>query len=237
MSLIVGCPVRDRAWILPHWFEHLEIALRHASIDDALLVFAGDPTADPETFAAIDAGCLKHSFSRIVIETGEGAGPYKRVWGMERYREMAVLRNRILGTVRSSGPDLYWSLDSDILVAERTLASALEALEERPFQAVGQRCYMTPEGTWCPSWASLTGGGLKRSDAEGLFQVDVIMAAKLMTPAAYQVDYQVHRQGEDIGWSIAARQAGCKLGWDGRTVSKHVMSRDALERIDPRCGF
>jgi hypothetical protein len=81
------------------------------------------------------------------------------------------------------------------------------------------------------------GGGLIRVDGRGCHKADVIMAVKLMSPAAYNVDYEVHRQGEDIGWSIAARKKGVKLGWDGRTVSKHLMTKDALDKIDKRVGF
>lgn len=237
MKLVVGCPVRDRSWIIRRWFEHLHGALTHAGIarSDVGLVFIGD-YADDATFREIDRACLELSFSRTVIERAGEATPYRREWGWSRYLEMAELRNGLLAAVRAAGPDLFWSLDSDILVAENTLASAIDAVEH--FDAVGSRCYMTPKGTWCPSYAMLTGGaGLQRTDFEGLSKVDVIMAAKLMSPDAYDVDYVGHRQGEDIGWSVSARKAGCRLGWDGRTISKHVMGPEYLDVIDVRCGF
>lgn len=237
MKLVVGCPVRDRAWIIHRWFEHTHNALRDAGVakSDVTFVFVGDQAGD-STFKEIDRACLDLSYSRVVISQDGPAEPYERVWGWDRYLEMAQLRNSLLDWVRRLAPDLYWSLDSDILVARNTLTSAVGATSG--YDAVGSRCYMTPSGVWCPSYAMLPGtGGLLRSDSEGIFGVDVIMAAKLMTKKAYCVDYVGHKQGEDIGWSIAARKAGCRLGWDGTTVSKHVMSPKDLDRIDGRCGF
>lgn len=235
--IVVGCPVRDRAWAMARWFTHLHRAMLVAGIakNDALLLFIGDQHGD-DSFTEIDRACLEHGYSRHVIDQPGTAEPYRRVWGWERYLEMAELRNELLQKVRAYGPDWYWSLDSDIFVSPVALASAIQALET--YDAVGSRCYMTTKGVWCPSYGILSPkGGLVRPDAEGLMPVDVIMAAKLMAPPAYAVDYAAHRQGEDIGWSIAARHAGCTLGWDGRTVSKHVMDRLDIDAVDPRCGF
>jgi hypothetical protein len=112
----------------------------------------------------------------------------------------------------------------------------IEALER--FDAVGSRCYMTASGTRFPSWARLLpSGGLQRTDSDGTFAVDVIMALKLMNPAAYNVDYRFDPQGEDIGWSQACTEAGVRLGWDGRVVAKHVLAPHLLTPRDSRVGF
>ncbi len=148
---------------------------------------------------------------------------------------MVLLRNTLLERVRQLAPEHYWSVDSDILVAEETLVSALEARER--FDAVGSKCYMTTKGTMAPSYGMLNGHGIRRPDSTGCFKVDAIMAVKLMNPDAYNVDYSVHRQGEDIGWSKDARKRGVKLGWDGRTISKHLMTKESIHRVDDRVGF
>jgi hypothetical protein len=72
---------------------------------------------------------------------------------------------------------------------------------------------------------------------DGCFPVGVIMAIKLMTPPAYNVDYEWNHQGEDIGWSLAALARGLKLGWDSRTTTKHVFYPHLLDEVDPRCGY
>lgn len=232
--IVVGCPVRDRAWCLPSWFTHIEAACEAAD-EKPHYVFVGDPKQDRSSFQAIEDGCHYFGRNREILGLDEIYEPYKRVWNLDRFSHMVRLRNALLSKVRELEPEHFWSVDSDILVARDTLASALEARSR--FDAVGSRCYMTPNGTFCPSYAMLNGGGLIRKDNKGCHQVDVIMAVKLMSEDAYNVDYEVHRQGEDIGWSNAARRKHLKLGWDGRTISKHLMSYGALEKVDDRVGF
>jgi hypothetical protein len=243
MHLVIGCPIRDRAWIIPDWFDHVRTAIDMLTIEHEIrpvveFAFIGDPEGDP-TFPAIDLACTRLGFSRTVIEVDEDYEPYKRAWNMKRYQHMADLRNRLLWHVRSIEPDLFWSLDSDVLVAPRALATLVETLRyEREFDAAGGKIYMTSKGTGHSSYGMLLGqGGLLRPEADGLFAVDVIMATKLMTSKAYAVDYSAHRQGEDIGWSLSARKAGCKLIWDGRVCSKHVMEPAELYKVDERVGF
>lgn len=236
MKLIVGAPVRDRAWILPYWFEHLRATVEHAvHISECEVVLVGSQH-DPSRHCALK---LAHGYGVDLYwhePESDHAGPYRREWSMERYEMMAALRNELLAQVRTREPDLFWSLDTDILAAENTLLSAMQHLED--FDAIGTKLYMTPQGRYAPSYGMLPpGGGLRRDDAECVLKVDMIMASKLMTPRAYAVDYVAHRQGEDAGWSIAARDAGCKLRWDGTTTSKHVMRRQDLSKVDSRCGF
>lgn len=235
MRLVVGCPVRDRAWIMERWFEHVEAAVPAGA--DVHYVFCGDPQTDAASFRVIDRECLVRSRDRTVVELDEIYSPsYKRVWNLDRFSHMVRLRNSLLVHVRRLEPDFFWSLDSDILAAPSALSGALEGADR--FDAVGTKLYMTPKGTVAPSYGMLNPqGGLRRPDSDGFFKVDVIMASKVMAPKAYAVDYELHRQGEDIGWSIAARAAGCSLGWDGRTTSRHVMSESDLAGIDTRAGF
>lgn len=98
---------------------------------------------------------------------------------------------------------------------------------------------MTRRGTHAPSYAMMKrhSTGLLRSDSTNVMPVDVIMAIKLMTPEAYNINYEMQRHGEDIGWSLACKTAGLKLGWDGRQANKHVMDVDALGEVDDRVGF
>ncbi len=167
-----------------------------------------------------------------IVEIDEPNGPDVRHWAEDGFDHMVMLRNQLLHYVRNDRAPLYWSLDSDILVDPMTLCSAIELLEK--YDAIGTKLYMEPVDTASPSYM---GYGMVRSDAVGEFPVEVIMASKIMTPPAYAVDYQPHSQGEDVGWSIAARAAGLKLGWDGRVCSKHVMRPADLDRVDPRIGW
>lgn len=231
MELLVGCPVLQRAWIIPAWFAHLAVACDRAGLEPEF-IFVGDPMTDAETFDAIEY----HAFGRVhVVEQAEHRTEDIRDWNPQRFERMAFLRNILLREVRALAPDLFLSLDSDILIHPEALANMVRALDR--FDAVGAKCYMSA-GTACPSYGMLPyGGGLRRPDMSGgVVEVDVVMAAILMSPAAYAIDYGTHPQGEDVGWSIAARAAGLKLGWDNRCVSRHVMAQAELGLADARCG-
>lgn len=212
-------------------------------------MFVGDPELDPATWRVIFDDIAPRSTVHPVFVT-EFRGRDAREWNWARFERMVELRNTLLGTVRELEPEYFLSLDSDILLHEDAIANMVETIETMPWQAVGGKTYLSPprinpktgeELAGCrshPSWANVTrNGGLRRQDAEGVFPCDVIMAIKLMTMPAYGIDYEVHAQGEDTGWSLACAKHGVRVGWDGRVTSKHIMRSEDLDVIDPRCGY
>jgi hypothetical protein len=241
--IAIGCPVWRRDWVLPAWFAFVETACLKAGVGEPKYCFVGDPDNDLDTWAVIEQAAGNGREVYVEVEP-ESRGNDKRSWIPPRIERMVVLRNKLLGMVRQLEPDYFLSLDSDILLNPQALGQMIESLGS--FDAVGTRCYMGPpsrnpgpgRGTSLPSYGMLTrNGGLRRVDSEGVFQVDVIMAAKLMSPKAYAIDYSADNRGEDVAWSRNARSAGLRLGWDGRSVSKHVMKPEYLAKVDDRCGY
>lgn len=232
MIIAVGCPVYKRGWILRYWFDAVEAAFAKANLEP-VYVFVGDPK-DSDSFGAVDDALDMYDREVYLswVEESEHT-PTDRTWNPHRYHRMVYVRNELLDVVRKIGPDYFFSLDSDILLHPDTLVNLLESIDR--FDAVGGKTYMTPFGNQFPSYGYMP--GLKRFDESGVFPVDVIMAIKLLSPLAYKVDYMYHDYGEDIGFSLACLDKGLRLGWDGRTTSKHVMDPAGLDRIDERCGF
>lgn len=229
MRLLVGCPVAHRDWVLPKWFDHVEAACEVAGVEPEF-VFVCD-RRDP-SWACIEMLAPMATMVSCITKRGND----DRRWNSKRYLEMAALRNDLLRAARDAQAEMFLSLDSDILLHPAQIAMMLESLER--FDAVGGRCYMTKQGVKFPSYAQLgRSGGLLRPDRVGVFEVDVIMAIKLMGKAAMYVHYQVDPQGEDIGWSKACHEYGLKLGWDGRVAAKHVMAPHMLDTFDTRVGF
>lgn len=248
VDLLIGCPVRRREWILRPWFLFADQAAEVANLKPAYVVALA--STDVESREVVEKCCADGGRQLFVVETGEkscelltrpwdvmpGPPPPLATWNEIRYREMVDIRNQLLDQVREIGPELFLSLDSDILIHERVIANMVENLGR--FDAVGGKCYMTPYNTAYPSYGMfLNANGLLRPDSDWVMPVDCIMAIKLMTPKAYAIDYRLHYQGEDAGWSSAATAAGLKLGWDGRITSKHVMTSAYLDAVDPRCGY
>jgi hypothetical protein len=236
-ELLVGCPVYKRDWILPHWLVNVEAAARRLGVVPSY-VFVGDPN-DKATIEVVETCRELYCEDRVVrfvwFAEEEEREDDARVWNALRYHRMVELRNALLRTVRLMRPNWFLSLDSDILLHPQTLLDLYESSAN--FDAVGGKAFLSL-GTVCPTWANLAPlGGLQRQNADGVFPVDVIMAIKLMNERAYNVDYRWHEQGEDAGWGIACREAGVRLGWDGRTANKHVMERDQLFAVDKRCGY
>lgn len=230
-EFLVGCPLYKRAWALPQWFEHLENACSVAGVEP-IYAFVVDPE-DEETISAISD---QNGTGYVFAVAGDHLDA--RNWGRKRFEWMVQLRNELLGIVRLVNPRLFLSLDSDIFLHRDALKNMMETIED--CDAVGGKTYMTENGTAYPSWANIgkgPGQGLLRYEADGVFSVQAIMAIKLMNDRAYNVDYKFHTHGEDIGWSVACREKGLKLKWDGRVASKHVMKRSTIDRVDPRVGF
>lgn len=236
MRLMVGCPVSHRDWILPLWHEHVVKAAEGVT-DDLKFIFLASPD-DTETIRVCE------EITPFVVKHRQPPREDVRTWNTLRYEDMKEYRNRLLKEVRQHRPDFFLSLDSDILLHPEAIKGMLEVYTDKSSKgcwAVGGKTYMTVVGRSCPSYGqwreSNHNCGIKREEYSDVLMVDVIMAIKLMSPAAYNVSYAFHHWGEDLGWSSNVRALGGKLWWDGRYVNKHVMERKQLDLIDPRCGF
>lgn len=230
--MLVGCPIYKRDYFLPAYYSHILIAARQAGIEDLAFVFVVDRT-DEATITCIEQ-TIKLPTKIVKVDQSHAASGHQ--WNKDRFDEMVMLRNTLLNTVRGIDPDLFLSLDSDILIHPKAIKNMAESLDK--FFAVGGKCYMTERGTAYPSYAMLgQSDNLIRPDTNGVIKVDCIMAMKLMTQQAYWIDYKYHDKGEDIGWSKSCKDAGFALAWDGRVTSKHVMSIELLNAVDERCGY
>lgn len=238
MKLIIGCPVRDRAWVLPQWFEHVDVAMARVEAQYG-------PDVDYE-YAFVIGSCSDNTPALIaatnarVLHTAEGDIPVSdRRWTTERFSDLVTARNGLLQIVRYEQPDFFVSVDSDILLHPNAIVNLLESYwGHEGWSAVGGKLYMTPSGTHTPSYAfNKAAGGLAREDSDGVFEAQIIMALKLMDEDAYNVDYVHSEKGEDVGWSLACHTQGLRFGWDGRVTNKHVMLKRQLHEVDARVGF
>lgn len=230
-EILIGCPVIEREWVIERWLEHVGAATSLAGVAADVLLLG--PTRDL-TFVRGREVARRIGIRLIEVDSGEEVGSGNRgglgawrVWNERRLIHMVWLRNQLLGAVRELGPRFFLSLDSDVLLHEMSLAYMLETCSTFDFAAVGGKTNMTPRGEDVPNCAWIEESGrLARRSAASVSRVDVLMAIKLMTPAAYMIDYEFDSRGEDVGWSIACARNGLGLGWDGRSTSEHVMAKD-----------
>lgn len=241
MFVLIGCPIYDRAWILTEWFFHIE--RQDFPLEDIGFIFEAAPD-DDETVNALYAFRdkhpeLKHFEVNINTDEQHKAHPEgKRVWTSDHYSVMARLRNRMLDRVTDINPDRFFSLDSDILLENPRTISELVQITSA-VDAASPLMYMTKDDMNfpnCMSWCEEDGGRAQRLYPHcypygSLFQVDVIMAAVMMTRPVYAMTrYKWHFQGEDLGWADDCAKLGFELYLASYIYTPHIMSRFGLER-------
>lgn len=235
MKLLIGCPTYKRTWILPLWIRC--ILSQSVHISDIGFVFEVSPD-DQETIMSLES--WKKIDSRIPyfnIKIREDIPHFEhenhgRQWSMSKYVNMVSLRNSLLETVREVQPDYYFSLDSDILLTNPNTLELLIAHLKCGADAVNPLMFMTPEGVNYPSvmdWRpDVPNKAFRKAvyDLGDYFKSDIIMAAKMMSDNVYNnVDYELHEQGEDVGWSLQCKEKGYDLFCASYIYAPHIMSK------------
>jgi len=234
MKLVIGCPIYKRSWILDEWIQ--SILAQSLSLSNIGFVFETSPD-DDETVNKLNAWKqLDKRIPHFDIVCREDIPHFEhtdngRQWTISKYVNMVNLRNSVLSKVRELEPDYYFSLDSDILLKNSNTLELLIAHIKEGADAVNPLMFMTPVGTNFPSvmtWRDSTSNrGYRKKDYPlgTYFKSDVIMAAKMMSKKVYQtVDYEVHPQGEDLGWSLNCRKLGYELFCASYVYAPHIMS-------------
>lgn len=250
MKLVIGCPIYKRMWILPDWIRCL--ILQSVSMKDIGFIFEVSPD-DTETIASLEAWRkYDKRIPHFSIKVREDIPHFEhenngRQWTISKYVNMVSLRNSILDSVREIEPDYYFSLDSDILLVNPNTIELLIAHIKSGADAVNPLMFMTPFGTMYPSvmtWREDIPDKAYRKEEYDLgnyFKADVIMAAKMMSKKVYQnVSYDVHEQGEDVGWSLNCKKNNFNLYCASYIYAPHIMSEMMYESFakdgDDRLG-
>lgn len=233
--LIAGCPASGREWACDQWVGHLVTAMDFAGRND-LIIYMLVPHDDEPTAEAIGEACSLHHVE-LILERSDEPMIKGRDWTtLGRYEQIMKARNVMLVTIREMAPDLFLSIDSDIMIGVHVLDGLIHDLDR--FDAVAGKLWLSLDNDDIVNYGMiLPGGGMNRGNYDGCFPVDVIMALKLMTPKAYWIDYEYDQRGEDLGWSRNAKAAGLRLGWDGSLISKHIMYPDLIDKFDKRVGW
>lgn len=232
--IVVGCPIKDREWIFDRWLRAVEVSAAEAGVDFGLAF-----VCEEQDLSYLPKSSRQSTFV-VPPADYDTAG---HAWNARGYEQMVRYRNTLLQFVRLDRPDFYLSLDSDILLHPKAIGSMLEVFEMHPSAwAVGGMSYLS-SGTNAPTYGmwkrgSDTNAGMVRKPYYDVRIADCLMAIVMMAPMAYDnIDYAIHRDGEDLGWSANGKAVGAKFWWDGRVCNKHVMRREHLDRVDDRCGF
>lgn len=221
--VVAGCPVRNRAWILP---RHLEAV--QANTPQRMLYVYGDcedGTAD----------ALYRHAQALWVRFDTGYPGWKRDGkGEERYhsRNMSRLRNYHLLESTRHWPDLthVWSVDSDVL-PEPDVLDRLLAVDQ---PIVGAYVPIGPENDtpiFTVDWDREMGQA-KRRGCEKLLgdplRATLVGACVLIRRDAIDagIHYGVHPQGEDGHFCDEARALGLGIWVDPMARCQHVYEEE-----------
>ena len=161
LEIVVGCPVKDRSWILPKWKEHVDASVPQGV--DLSYLFVVEPD-DEDTISSVEDWA-------DVIKSEQKYTPYSRSWGRESLERMVVLRNLLLRGVVERRPDFFLSLDSDVLLHPDALVGMMETLESNDvndkYAACGGLTYMDPVDQRVSSFGMFAQGGFRRVSTKG----------------------------------------------------------------------
>lgn len=224
---MIGCPVRNRAWVLPRYLKNLhqvEYPLKKREycfiINDCI-----DATPDMLKQFACQQSCpvrlINYNFGS---RTGHRRGEY-------RFTRLAQLRNLLLREFLQSGCQYLFSVDSDILVPPQALARLVGEQRDIVSALVCNGHELGDEKIYNVLIRNEAGRFIHLKDfpRDRVFQVDCTGAACLISRRVieqYGIRYSAHLGAEDIGFCQAAAQRGLKIYCDGRLECMHLMKEE-----------
>ncbi len=233
-TVAIGCPVRNRGWILPQYLKAMEKVIYpkekigfcfvvNDSTDDTMEILQEWKRKRDQDYAFID-----------IVERNFGAIEDKRVAPVRReiYRHLAKVRNILLDTVAKHDVDYFFSVDSDILVVHDTLQKLIYLKEDICAGLVyndGRTNRKHPHRA--PNIMIYDDRGklvhFKEYPLNSVFKVDVTGAIYLMSKRAYTtIRYDFHRKGEDIAFCEDAQSKGFTLYCNSDAFCYHMMDRN-----------
>jgi GT2 family glycosyltransferase len=236
MSVVIGTPIRDRAWILSRYLESI-YNLDYPK-EEIILVFLINDSNDSS--AKIIANITypwckdKYKYKNIIISDKHyGFESCDRELGRttEKFLHFARIRNDWIGLFKHIKDVTHiFSIDSDILVPKNSLKKLIE--NDRDIcsmvisNSIVKRGYgkdITNLFTYNENYEQYE-NILNYNDS--LFEVDVTGSVCLIKRKVLEkVDYQAHPLGEDFGFCIKAKQLGFKVWCDGSLKGEHIMSK------------
>jgi hypothetical protein len=227
VTLTCGCPVAERAWVIPDYFA--AIARQTVRPDAFVFVVSNSPRDD--TARALRRGGLELEIPTQIIH--DDSKPHIRQDG-SRFVTLARLRNALLDEVDS---DVFMSLDSDVLLGpDDTIERLLGHLDN--CDLIAPRCSLHPDsdshavnaGLWIESGDEINRRWARASVVGGVSEIDIPMAAWMArTKAIAPCRYRFHESGEDLGFAQDLDKHHVDCLWDDTIRAVHVWGPESLQ--------
>lgn len=223
---MIGCPVRNRAWVLPAYLKHLqELQCEGYTVEYCFII--NDCTDETPQILRDFAAQQTRTVKLITADYPRTVKP-GFIRGHYNFSHLAWLRNILLKELIKSDCAYLFSVDSDILVPAETLQTLLadncdiiSALVCNGHQLGNMSLYNILHKSDDGSYIHI-----RDFPRDRIFPVDCTGAAYLIRRrviADFGVHYTAQWGAEDIGFCEIARQKGLNIYCDGRVECIHLM--------------
>lgn len=228
-KIAIGCPVKNREWILPKYLK----ALDNIVYPNKEYIFLENNSSD-KSAEILFANVPGSNYKIKRITTDSSVGEDRTHYGLNFYEHLANIRNKFLDLfLNSSNASYLFSCDSDIIVPPNILEELLRHANENTIVgcAISNITGKELDGKIPGNFMRLTPQKLMVHvmdyPKKGLLDVDVIGACYLIPRKAIEdgIKYAPNVQGEDIPFCLSAKQKGYRLLVDFNTSCKHEMKR------------
>jgi len=221
---MLGCPVRNRDWILPKYLEHI-YNLNFPKGNLSLCFIINDST--DKTFDLLIDFKRKNAReygSILLVNMDLGQIEDKRTSAVRReiYKGLAELRNVLLDVANQENVDYLFSVDSDILVPQFALTSLILSKKD----IVSGQIWNDPSKTFPNIMIKKDGKYIhyKNFPRESLFPCDVTGAVYLLKKEVIQnVRYAFHPLGEDVAFCENAQEKGFSIWCNSAVTCEHIL--------------
>jgi len=226
-TVMVGAPVRDRAWILPTYLEH--IYNLNYDKKKIILCFVINDSRDASE-SIINKWLAEYGeeySSTIVVHCNQGQIPDERTHYVREkiYHTLSIVRNKFLDTALRSRADYLFSVDSDILVQPETLNELLKSDKD----IVAAQIWNDASKRYPNILMKNKAGTIRHYfdfPKNSLFKCDVTGAVYLISRRVLEagVRYGYHRQGEDITFCEDAKAKRFTIWANTSVCCDHIMN-------------
>lgn len=224
-KIMIGCPVRNRAWILPEYLEHLENLDYPAQYIEYCFIINDCTDATPEVLTEFAHNHEGHT--KLITINHKLKHNHKR--GIYNMARLAELRNLLLINFLQSDCRYLFSVDSDILIPAQTLTQLIGDEQDIVSALVCNGYEVNDIGLY--NILNYRGGSweyVRDFPRDRIFKVDCTGAVYLIRRNVIEehgVRYIAAYGAEDIGFCVQANARGLQIWCDGRIECHHVMNQ------------
>lgn len=221
--VMIGCPVRNRAWILPDYLQHLR-ALKYPQEQIEYCFVINDSLDETE---AILTAFARWFPTRLLYDNSSRPGGWER--GHYQFSRLAELRNLLLEEFLRSPCDHLFSVDSDILVPPDCLQALMQADQDIVSALVCNGRQIGDDQFY--NVFRLIDNQVKPIrdfPRDRLFPVDCTGAAYLIKRRVISAGVRYNSQWgpEDIGFCKEAKTHGFSIFCQGTVECSHIMENN-----------